>query len=237
MVKLAAIGFDADDTLWENERLYQAAKEEFARLLSGYVPADQAKAVLDATEIRNVEVYGYGIKSFTLSMVETATQVSGGCVQANEIEELLQISKRMLRAEVELMGDVENVLAELAPKYPLLLITKGDLFEQERKMQRSGLVSYFRRVAVVGDKTRETYLRLLGEEGIAPEQFLMVGNSLRSDILPVAAIGGWAVLIPHPLTWSHEANPGEEIPDGRWFEIAGLGELPELIDRILEDER
>ena len=227
MISISTIGFDADDTLWESEIHYVTTKHAFAGMLSHYAPVEQVEAALDATEIRNVGFYGYGFNSFTLSMVETAIQVSAGRVQAAEIDRVLQLSKQALVAELKLIEDVEAVLEELSARYPLLLITKGELFEQRKKVERSGLGKYFRRIEVVHDKTEQTYRQILLEQNLSPEQFLMVGNSLRSDILPVVAQGGWAVYIPNETTWSHEHVPLDEIPSsGQWFELARLSELP-----------
>lgn len=223
---ITAIGFDADDTLWESEIYYVNAKNEAAQLLADYAPVEQIKADLDVIETHNVQYYGYGFKSFTLSMVETALKVSQGKVEGAVIEKILEMAKQALRAEIKLLDGVEEVLGELSPQYDLFLITKGELFEQQRKIRNSGLMRFFHHAEVVPDKNPETYTRLLRAQNIPPEQFLMVGNSLRSDILPVVSIQGWAVLVPHPLTWTHESTPGEEIPDGRWFEVPRLRDLP-----------
>jgi len=235
MSSITAIGFDADDTLWESEIYYVTTKEKCALLLSAYAPVEKVKADLDIIETQNVQLYGYGFKSFTLSMIETALQVSGGRVEARIISQVLEMAKQVLQSEIKLLDGVEEVLRELrqsSPQYSLFLITKGEIFEQQRKIQKSGLRRYFHHTEVVPDKTPEAYTRLLHMHNIPPEQFLMVGNSLRSDILPVVSIQGWAVLVPHPLTWSHETTPGKEIPDGRWFEISRLGELPGLLKRF-----
>jgi putative hydrolase of the HAD superfamily len=237
MPTITAIGFDADDTLWESEISYVNTKEEFARLLSNYSSFEQVKAELDVIETQNVQLYGYGFKSFTLSMIETALQVSGGSVQASLIGQILERAKDVLKSEIKLIEGVEAVLSELheqSPQYSLFLITKGELFEQQRKINRSGLRRYFQHTEVVPDKTPDAYARLLHMHNIPPEQFLMIGNSLRSDILPVVSIQGWAVLVPHPLTWSHENTPGQEVPTGRWFEIQNIRELPGFLKRLDE---
>lgn len=239
MPVITAIGFDADDTLWETEISYVTTKNEVAQLLSTYAPEEQIQADLDVIETRNVNIYGYGFKSFTLSMIETALQVSKGQVQGRIIEQILEMAKQVLNSEIKLLDGVEGVLRELrenCPQYSLLLITKGELFEQQRKIQNSGLREYFHHIEVVPDKTPEVYATLLKLHNIPPEQFLMVGNSLRSDILPAISIQGWAVLVPHPLTWSHESTPGKEIPDGRWFEIARLGDLPGFLEQFGEQQ-
>ena len=237
MPTITAIGFDADDTLWETEISYVSTKEEFAHLLSGYSSFEQVKAELDVIETNNVQLYGYGFKSFTLSMIETALQVSGGNVPASIIGQVLERAKQVLQSEIKLIDGVEAVLHALhenSPQYCLFLITKGELFEQQRKIDRSGLRPYFHVTEVVPDKTPEAYARLLHMHNIPPEQFLMIGNSLRSDILPVISIQGWAVLVPHPLTWSHETTPEQEVPTGRWFEIPTIGELPGFLNQFDE---
>jgi putative hydrolase of the HAD superfamily len=226
MPVITAIGFDADDTLWESEIYYVNAKNEAAHLLSAYAPVEQIIADLDVIETHNVQVYGYGFKSFTLSMIETALKISDGKVEGRIIDQILGLAKQALRSEIQLLDGVEEVLGKLSPQYDLFLITKGELFEQQRKIRNSGLMRYFHHAEVVPDKNPETYARLLRAQNIPPEQFLMVGNSLRSDILPVVSIQGWSVLVPHPLTWSHESTPGKEIPDGRWFEVPRLRDLP-----------
>ena len=237
MPTITALGFDADDTLWESEISYVNTKEEFARLLSNYSSFEQVKAELDVIETQNVALYGYGFKSFTLSMIETALQVSGGTVSASLIGQILARAKDVLKSEIKLIEGVEAVLhflQEQSPQYSLFLITKGELFEQQRKINRSGLRRYFHHTEVVPDKTPEAYAKLLHTHNIPPEQFLMIGNSLRSDILPVVSIQGWAVLVPHPLTWSHETSPGQDVPAGRWFEISSIRELSDFLKHFDE---
>jgi putative hydrolase of the HAD superfamily len=232
MPEITAIGFDADDTLWESEIHYVNSKKYLAQLLTRFASFDQVDAALEATETRNVQIYGYGFKSFTLSMIETAIQISQGTVPATEIEQILLMARQALQSEIVLMDGVERVLSELSPLFSLILITKGELFEQQRKIRGSGLARYFHLTEVLPDKTTEAYLKILHSQNIPPEQFLMVGNSLRSDILPVVSIEGWAVLVPHPLTWAHEMNPGKEITGKHWFEIDRLSDLPAFLDNF-----
>ena len=234
MTSITTIGFDADDTLWESEIYYHNAKRKFTELLADYAPAELLITRLDETEVHNVQLYGYGVKSFVLSMVEAAIQITQGRVRAAEIDAILGFGRQMLEGEIEKIGAVEPLLAGLMEGYRLLLITKGELFEQGRKIERSGLAPYFSHIQVLNEKTPEAYRKLLSEQKIPAEQFLMVGNSLRSDVLPVLAIGGWAVLVPHPLTWAHEANPGIQTPDGRWFEIPSLNDLHALVQRLVK---
>jgi len=223
------IGFDADDTLWHNESLYHQAKEDLSRLMSGYKEPQQVRAHLDQTEVANITYYGYGIKSFILSMIETASQVSAGQVTAKEIDAILGIAKRMLTAPVDLVDGVEETLANLSSEYDLMLITKGDQFEQERKIRLSGIARYFRYLEVVGEKSADTYMSVLGKYNLDPTSFLMVGNSLRSDILPVLKIGGQAIYIPNELTWFHEHAGHQEIRDAEYVELERITQLPGIL--------
>jgi putative hydrolase of the HAD superfamily len=229
------IAFDADDTLWNNEHLYHRAKVEFGQLMAGYAESQFAKDRLDEMEVHNIPYYGYGIKSFALSMIEAAADVSEGQVSGGEIREILAIVKGMLTADVEFMEGTEVTLAELSKFYDLMLITKGDLHEQDSKIERSGVAGYFRYLEIVGEKSDATYQRILGKYNLDPEGFLMVGNSLRSDILPVLRIGGQAVYIPNDQTWSHEHAGEDEIGDHEFFQLEHLHQLPKYLKR-LEDE-
>ncbi len=226
------IGFDADDTLWHNEVLYHQAKQELSQILADYRDPNEVKAWLDKTEVANIEYYGYGIKSFTLSMIETATQVSDGQVTAEEINKVITIAKRMLTAPVDLVDGVEATLKSLSSRYELMLITKGDQFEQERKIRISGISHYFDYLEVVGEKSASTYQMVLGKYNLDPTSFLMVGNSLRSDILPVLRIGGQAVHIPNEQTWFHENASQDEIREVEYAELERLSQLPEYLERL-----
>lgn len=226
------LAFDADDTLWHNENHYLQAGEGFVKLLSSYQNPEHARRVLESTEIRNVARYGYGIKSYTLSMIEAAVDLTAGRISGREIGQILDIGRQMLSAEVVLLDRVQEVLAELAGDRDLMLITKGDLLEQATKLERSGLASFFHQVEVVSEKTVASYRRLLGRRGISPDRFMMVGNSLRSDILPVVKVGGRAVYIPYQLSWSYEADIGDELPENSYFELEHLGQLPALLHEL-----
>lgn len=228
---IEVIGFDADDTLWHNEILYHQAKEELGHILADYRDPAEIKEWLDQTEVTNIAFYGYGIKSFTLSMVETASQATGGRVSAKEIDEIITIAKRMLTAPVDLVGGVKATLETLSSKYPLMLITKGDQFEQERKIRISGISHYFQYLEVVGEKSASTYSQILKKYNLDPTHFLMVGNSLRSDVLPVLEIGGHAVHIPNEQTWFHENADLQEIGDSQYMEAKRISQLPELLFR------
>jgi len=233
-MKFDIIAFDADDTLWENEGFYRRATEQFIAIFSHYQSAEQANQTLDAIERHNVGIYGYGIKSFALSMIEAAIAISNGQAAGSEIAQIIQIIKDMLEARVEMFEHSEATLASLAEQYDLMLITKGDQFEQERKIQRTGLVKYFRYVEIIGDKSPETYRLLLRKYNLEPGRILMVGNSIRSDILPVLAIGGRAVYIPYEHTWSHEMEIGEQDGNAVYDSLENLGQLVDFIDQLEE---
>lgn len=198
------IAFDADDTLWDNERLYIEAKREFVSLLAECSDPAACAQRLDEIEALNVHYYGYGIKSFVLSMIEAALELTGQQAAGEKIASILGFAKRMLAAEVQLIDGVAETLAALAPRYPLMLITKGDPSEQQRKIEDSGLAGFFHWVEIVPDKTPAIYRTILERYRIDPSRFLMVGNSPRSDILPVLAIGSQAVLVQYAQNWAHE---------------------------------
>lgn len=229
---IETIGLDADDTLWHNEDLYHNAKETLTLFLADYGEPQEIKSWLDETEVRNIEYYGYGIKSFTLSMIETATVISKGQVTGKEISEIINVAKKMLRAPVDLFEGAEYTLNELSADYDLMLITKGDPFEQQRKIDLSGIAQYFRYLEVVGEKSESTYRKILGQYNLDPSRFMMVGNSLRSDILPVIRIGGQAVLIPNDFTWFHENASQEEIGQIKFDKLERLSELPEYLEQL-----
>jgi len=202
---IEVIGLDGDDTLWHSETHFAEAHDTFARVLTPYT-GDGLDVVARqyATERRNLELFGYGIKGFTLSMIETAIDVTDGRITALELAELLELGKKMLAHPVDLLDGVTEAVAALAATHRLVLVTKGDLFHQEQKVARSGVADQFERVEIVSEKDEATYRRVIGAMGVAPESFLMVGNTVRSDVLPVLAIGGHAVQVPYALTWGHE---------------------------------
>ena len=228
------IAFDADDTLWHNETYYHEAKKQFAQLLSNYQDNEYTRRRLDEIEVSNIDVYGYGIKMFTLSMIEAAIDISDGKVKGPEIQQIVNISKGMLTNEVKLFEHAEETLAKLSPRFDLMLITKGDQFEQERKIARSGLSGYFRYIEIVTEKSQESYQALLTKYDIHPNRFLMVGNSLRSDIHPVIAIGGRAIYIPNELTWFLENLPKEDVDHMAYDELEYIAQVPDHIVRIIE---
>lgn len=226
------IGLDADDTLWHTERYYQAAQERFAELLSRYHPAGWVRARLDQTESRNIAHYGYGIKAFALSMIETAVELTEGRISSADISALLEIARGMLSMDIELIDNVAATLPALASAHRLALITKGDLLDQENKLKRSGLGGCFREVEIVSQKTPAVYARLLEKMGVEPARFLMVGNSLRSDILPVLELGAQAVYIPRAITWAHEAADPPAPGAPGFYELDDFGLLPGLLAKL-----
>ncbi|MDG1803608.1 HAD family hydrolase [Flavicella sp.] len=202
--KIKVIAFDADDTLWVNEPYFREAEHEVARLLSAYETENKINQELYRVEIANLKHYGYGVKAFILSMVELAVEISNQKVPAKVIDEILGIGKDMLQKPIELLDGVEEVLKELQGKYRLIVATKGDLLDQERKLEKSGLLKYFHHVEVMSDKKESDYVKIVNHLDIECEAFLMIGNSLKSDILPLVEIGASAIHIPYHTTWLHE---------------------------------
>lgn len=207
---IKVIGFDADDTLWVNETYFRQTEEEFADLLEGYETKNKIDQELFKMEMKNLELYGYGIKGFMLSMIESAMEISNNQVSQATISEILNLGKKMISHPVELLDGVKKVLQQLNGKYRLIVLTKGDLLDQERKLERSSLSNYFHHVEVLSDKKEENYLNLLDHLKIEVHEFLMIGNSLKSDILPIINIGAQAVHIPFNTTWQHEEVSVEE---------------------------
>lgn len=225
------IGFDADDTLWQNERYYRLTEARFAELLADYAERDHLSARLLEAEKRNLGKYGFGIKGFTLSMIETAIEITGGRVPAGTIQRVLEAGREMLDHPVEPLPHARETLKELAGRYRIVLITKGDLFDQERKLAASGLGDFFDAVEIVSDKTRTVYQRIFEQHGNGAQNAMMVGNSLKSDIIPVIEAGGWGVFVPHELTWAHEhADAPSEV--ARFRQIDHLGQLEPLLHEI-----
>jgi putative hydrolase of the HAD superfamily len=228
---LSIIGVDADDTLWHTETVFRLTHQRFNELLAEFGNAHALEGKLSAVERENMKTYGYGAKGFTLSMIQTALEVSGGKVAPAIIAELLQAGREMMTHPIEPLPGVEIALKELADHAPLVLITKGDLFHQESKLAASGLGSHFSGVEIVSEKTPEIYARVFARHGAAAGKALMTGNSVRSDILPMLEAGGYAALIPYPLVWEHE-RAEKPVSNPRFREFAALGELPAWIDQI-----
>ncbi len=223
------IGFDADDTLWHNETNFERVHERYRALLAHYHDAATVDAALLATEKRNIPLYGYGAKGFTLSAIETAIQLTDGKIGATEIRQLLELGRSMLEHPVELLDGVREILAGLAPRHPLVLITKGDLRDQERKVAKSGLADFFRAVEIVSEKDAASYAAILRQHRITPQRFLMVGNSIKSDILPVVELGGAGVHIPYHITWELEHATPPSGAEGRFFAAGKMAELPAIV--------
>ena len=229
---IEVVALDGDDTLWHNEMQFSMTQARFCELVSPYAPDANLDERLLATERVNLATYGYGVKSFTLSMVETAIEVSQGRVPASVIEAILDAGKAMLSHPVELLDGVVEAIDELRDRYGLMVITKGDLFHQESKLARSGLAERFQRVEIVSEKDEATYRRIIERVGVRPDQFVMAGNSLRSDVLPVAALGGHAVHVPFHTTWALEDVSPDEAAEYDFDTIDSLFELPALIERL-----
>lgn len=228
---LTTIGFDADDTLWQNEQFFRLTEQRFAALLADHASADVISEHLLEVERRNLQFYGYGIKGFTLSMIETALTLTGGKVPTVAIAEILSAGREMLAHPIETLPYVRDTLERLFGSYRLVLITKGDLFDQERKLAQSGLGDFFTAIEIVSEKSAATYTDVFRRHGDGAEQAMMVGNSLKSDIVPAIAAGSWAVHIPHALTWAleHSSAPTES---ARFRELPHIGLLNSLIIEI-----
>ena len=221
------VGFDGDDTLWHSEGYYQTVHDQFERLVGAYVDLADARLHerLLETEKRNIRLFGYGAKGMTLSMIETAIEITDARISATDVQELLHLGKEVLSHPVELLPGIREAVAEVARDFQVVLITKGDLFHQEAKVARSGLADLFHRIEIVSEKDEATYRRVLGEFSLAPAQFAMVGNSLRSDIEPVVALGGWGVYMPYHITWAHEMETGRAGEHPRYVNVASPGEI------------
>jgi putative hydrolase of the HAD superfamily len=226
------LGFDADDTLWHNENIFEQTHERYRELLARFHDAPTVERTLFATEMRNLELYGYGVKGFTLSAIETAIELTEGRISADEIQRLIALGKDMLSHPVELLEGVEETLVELGARHRLLLITKGDLRDQERKLAKSRLAPRFRQVEIVSEKDEPTYGGIFRRHGVEPARFVMVGNSLKSDILPVLALGGVGVHVPYHLTWAAERVAEVPRAEGRFFRISSMRELAGVVEAV-----
>jgi putative hydrolase of the HAD superfamily len=226
---IETIAFDADDTLWHNERIFISAKEKYKRLLARYHEPDWIEERLDVTESRNIRQFGYGVKGFTLSMIETAVELTEGRVTGNEISDIIGFAREMLESPIEILKGVPEAVEELSGSHRLMVITKGDLFDQEAKISRSGLGAFFEEVEIVSEKTVAVYEKITGRHRIDVSSFLMVGNSVRSDILPVIEIGGQAVHVPYETEWFHERVDESELEGKEFVKIRDMSELPEWV--------
>lgn len=231
---LELIGFDGDDTLWHSEGYYQAAGAEFTAILGRYIDvADRnVQESMLATERRNLALFGYGAKGMALSMVETAIAMTDARIDARDIHRIVQLGKSVLDHPVELLPGIRDAVEAVAATHAVVLVTKGDLFHQEKKVAKSGLADLFGRIEIVSEKNEATYRRVLGEFGIEPARFAMVGNSLRSDIEPVLTMGGWGVHMPYHVTWAHELETGLDGREQRLVSIDGPAGIPDAVARL-----
>ena len=230
MIELVAL--DADDTLWHNEPLYTGRRELFRALLSRYQPEGVLDDRLYAVELRNLKHFGYGVKGFVLSMIETAIELTEGRLESSDVRTIIGWGREMLAGPVELLDGVRDAVEALAKTFPIILITKGDLLDQESKLARSGLGSHFKSIEIVSEKDARVYRNVIARYGVRPEQFVMVGNSLRSDILPAIEAGAHAVYVPYELTWIHEQVSAEAMAGARYHEIPHIRDLVELLGTL-----
>lgn len=228
---ITTVGLDADDTLWHNENLFRLTQARFRDLMADVADPATLETRLAEVEKRNLRLYGYGVKGFTLSMIETAMELTGGEAPPRVVREILAAGREMLSEPLEPLPGVDDALAALAERYRLVLITKGDLLHQEQKLAASGLGDLFAAVEIVSEKDASTYERVFARHGTGAAQAAMCGNSLRSDVLPALEAGAWAAHVPYPLTWAHEMA---DTPQGhpRFAELASIGELPAWLDRV-----
>ncbi|MEM7521793.1 MAG: HAD family hydrolase [Pseudomonadota bacterium] len=231
---ITTIGFDADDTLWHNERFFAMTQSHFADLLRPHTDARDLVQRLHDAERLNLPHYGFGIKGFTLSMIETAIDVTEGQVPAHVVQEILDAGRDMLSHPIEILPHVPEVIAQLKKSFKLVLITKGDLLDQERKLAQSGLREMFDAIEIVSDKKPPVYRRIFAQHGTGADQGLMAGNSMASDVLPMIDAGGWGVHVPHDLTWAvEEADP--PLDTSRFGVLEDLGALPDFVDRLVRN--
>ncbi len=230
---VSVVAFDGDDTLWHNESIFTMTQGRYRALLERYLDGPALDERLQANELRNLHLFGYGIKGFTLSMIETAIEASAGQVEAATIQSIIEYGKAMLQHPVELLEGVRATIEALHGRYRLMVITKGDLFDQESKLARSGLVELFWQIEIVSEKDQETYRRILRAHHIDPREFVMVGNSIKSDILPVLGLGTHAVHVPYHTTWIHERAELDEASRKQVCTLVSLAELTEVLAALL----
>ena len=231
MKNLKVIAFDADDTLWHTEHLFQDIQTRLSEILDQYAPHEEVQARFHQTEIDNIKLFGYGAKGFTLSMIETAIQISDGKIIAADIHEIIILGKGLLDAPLNLIDGCGDVLERLRGKYRLFLITKGDVLDQRNKIEKSGLEGFFERTEVVQEKDPATYKALFNEHDIDPRTLAMIGNSLRSDILPILELDGMGIYIPYHVTADFEIVH-DKISHPRFYQLDHIGELPDLLSLV-----
>ena len=227
---ITTVGLDADDTLWHNETIFRLTHERFAELLADRADPVELETRLAAVEKRNLSLYGYGVKGFTLSLIETAMELCDGEAPAHVVRECLAAGREMLAHPVETLPGVDEALAALAETYRLVLVTKGDLFHQERKLAASGLGELFAAVEIVSEKDADTYRRVFDRHGTGAAEAAMVGNSMRSDVIPAIEAGGWGIYVPYHLVWAHEAADAPEHP--RYVELASISAVPDWLAAV-----
>lgn len=228
MKHIEIIAFDADDTLWHNESLFTITQDKYKNLLAKYHDSEWIESKLFDTETRNIEHFGYGVKGFTLSMIETAIELSEGRITGAEINQIIDFAKEMLKSPIELLEGVTETIEKLSQTHDLMIITKGDLFDQESKIARSGLANYFSKVEIVKEKDDEVYQKILTKHKIDKDRFVMVGNALKSDILPILRIGATAIHIPYHTTWAREIVADDELKNYNFLQLNGMRGLAEL---------
>lgn len=228
---IQALCVDADDTLWQNEHFYSLTTERFVSIISRYCDASHVNDKLLSVERKNLKLYGFGIKGFILSLLETALEITDERIGPDAIREIIEIGKELLQHPIELLPDVRETLECLREKMPIVLVTKGDLFDQERKLAQSGLAELFTTVEIVTEKDAGTFARVFDGVGVASEEGAMVGNSLRSDILPALEVGAWGFFVPHDLTWSVE-NAELPVAHPRFRHLAAFSDLPDAIEAV-----
>lgn len=229
---LQTIAFDADDTLWHNEQIFQDTQKFFYQILEPYGDQEVVHQKLSQVEKSNLPLFGYGVTGFIVSMIETALETSAGQISPGKIQDIIDCGKQMLQSPLELLPDINSTLEKLVDSYNLILITKGDLMHQMNKLEISGLAEFFSIIEIVAEKNRFTYEKILQKHSITPSSLLMVGNSMRSDILPILEIGGSAVYIPYHVTSHVEMIDNDKIPSGRFWQLESLSELPQLLTQI-----
>ncbi|BAX78725.1 HAD family hydrolase [Labilibaculum antarcticum] len=229
MEGIKVIAFDADDTLWVNEPYFRESEMEFCNLLKNGMSIEEVSEELFATEIGNIPLYGYGTKAFILSMIETSLKITKGNISSEKIQSIISLGKQQMNKSIELLDGVVEVLESLQGKYKLIVATKGDLLDQERKLEKSGLLRYFHHIEVMSDKKEDDYKKLIQHLDIDFNEFLMVGNSLKSDIIPVLNLGGKAVHVPFHTTWEHEMVSEEELQKAGVSEIQNIRELISIV--------
>jgi putative hydrolase of the HAD superfamily len=229
------VGFDGDDTLWKSEDYYRAAEVEFESIIGQYIDLTDARTLQHLLEVerRNLKVFGYGAKGMTLSMIESAVQLTGERISARDIHRVIEIGRATLQHPVELIDGIAEAVQAIAAQHEIVLITKGDLFHQESKIQQSGLSDLFHRIEVVSEKDTSTYARVLRELDVPAGRFVMIGNSLRSDIEPVLQLGGWGIYMPYHITWAHEAEHAIKEGEVRMFQVESAHGLPDALSGVV----